>query len=486
MKTQKKQVFNPYLPLYEYVPDGEPYVYEDRLYIFGSHDRFDGENFCQNDYVLWSCPADDLSDWRFEGTIYRKNQDPELKKGGFLQAPDVARGKDGRFYLYYTMAGAPFTSIAVSEQITGPYEYYGTVQTKNGHVLGKRLRDVFQFDPAVMVDDDGRVFMYTGFAPECEGIMRMVHASYKACGSYVIELEEDMKTVKSMPRLIIPGITEKEKRGFGGHEFYEASSMRKIKDTYYFIYSSILSHELCYATSSYPDRDFVFQGTLVSIGDVGLNGRTEKEALNYLGNTHGSVVNVNNQWYVFYHRQTNKCMFSRQACAEKIEMDEEGKFVQAEITSCGLSQSFLAGKGRYPAAIACNLMSGRGACTYTTNKFSDDEGHPYFTQTGQDRESEPDQYIANMRDGAIAGYKYFTFTECNEIAVLLSGSGKGTIKISTEMGEEPVCEIKIDVDNQKKWEKAKCVKALNGSSALYFQYTGTGAVNFHEFELYEI
>ncbi len=38
-----KQVFNPYLPLYEYVPDGEPHVFGDRLYIFGSHDAFNGK-----------------------------------------------------------------------------------------------------------------------------------------------------------------------------------------------------------------------------------------------------------------------------------------------------------------------------------------------------------------------------------------------------------------------------------------------------------
>ena len=45
------QVFNPYLPSYEYVPDGEPRVFGNRLYVFGSHDRFNGKAFCMNDYV---------------------------------------------------------------------------------------------------------------------------------------------------------------------------------------------------------------------------------------------------------------------------------------------------------------------------------------------------------------------------------------------------------------------------------------------------
>ena len=60
-ETDKKQAFNPSLPSYEYVPDGEPHVFEDRLYVFGSHDRFNGKEFCMNDYVGWSCPVDDFA-----------------------------------------------------------------------------------------------------------------------------------------------------------------------------------------------------------------------------------------------------------------------------------------------------------------------------------------------------------------------------------------------------------------------------------------
>ena len=47
----KKQAFNPYLPSWEYIPDGEPYVFDDRVYVYGSHDRFNGCTFCLNDYV---------------------------------------------------------------------------------------------------------------------------------------------------------------------------------------------------------------------------------------------------------------------------------------------------------------------------------------------------------------------------------------------------------------------------------------------------
>lgn len=49
----KRQAYNPYLPAWEYIPDGEPRVFGDRLYIFGSHDRFGAEGYCENDYVAW-------------------------------------------------------------------------------------------------------------------------------------------------------------------------------------------------------------------------------------------------------------------------------------------------------------------------------------------------------------------------------------------------------------------------------------------------
>ena len=96
------QVYNPYLPLYEYIPDGEPHVFGDRLYPYGSHDLFDGKKFCLGDYVCWSAPVDDLTAWRYEGVIYRAVQDPRCADGTHqLWAPDVVRGKDGRYYLYY-------------------------------------------------------------------------------------------------------------------------------------------------------------------------------------------------------------------------------------------------------------------------------------------------------------------------------------------------------------------------------------------------
>ena len=37
-----KQIFNPYLPSWEYIPDGEPHVFGNRVYVYGSHDLANG------------------------------------------------------------------------------------------------------------------------------------------------------------------------------------------------------------------------------------------------------------------------------------------------------------------------------------------------------------------------------------------------------------------------------------------------------------
>lgn len=187
----KEQVYNPYLPSYEYIPDGEPYVFGDRLYVFGSHDRFNGTNYCQNNYVGWSAPIDDLSDWRYEGEIYNKNQDPNRKGDWNLYAPDVAVGPDGRYYLYYSAANSSIMSVAVCDTPVGHYEYYGDIVDKRGHVVGTGKEDYVQFDPGVFVDDDGRIYLYSGFNPPVAKKM----FGHLTVGSYVMELEKDMKTI---------------------------------------------------------------------------------------------------------------------------------------------------------------------------------------------------------------------------------------------------------------------------------------------------
>ncbi len=260
---------NPYLPEYEYVPDGEPHVFGDRVYIFGSHDRFNSKKFCMNDYVAYSAKITDLSNWRYEGVIYPRNQDPRvIGEDRQLWAPDVVCGKDGRYYLYYCLDGdGQNIGVAVCDTPAGTYSFYGIIHDKNGRYLGSRPDDINPFDPAVFIDDDGEVYLYFGngflmkkLPPEYEKLVPPNQK--KACA--VVRLEDDMVTLKTEPICLIPHVKEADGTDFEDHPFLEASSMRKVNGKYYLIYSSNRMHELCYATSSYPDKDFKFGGVIVS------------------------------------------------------------------------------------------------------------------------------------------------------------------------------------------------------------------------------
>ena len=122
-------------------PDGEPHIFGDRIYLFGSHDTEGGDRYCsKGDYVGWSAPLDDLSDWRYEGVMYSAEQDPHTRPGVTdLYAPDVVQGNDGRYYLYYTLsgpAGEGFRepmSVAVCDTPAGKYEYLGFVRNPDLH-----------------------------------------------------------------------------------------------------------------------------------------------------------------------------------------------------------------------------------------------------------------------------------------------------------------------------------------------------------------
>jgi hypothetical protein len=487
----KTQAFNPFLPSYEYIPDGEPYVFGNRIYIYGSHDAFNGSDYCVNNYVCWSASVDHLGDWKYEGVIYDKQKDPlcdDVKKR-LLFAPDVQLGTDGRYYLYYAFDELSIMSVAVCDTPAGEYEFYGHVHYADGTLLGKKDDDIFQFDPGVYREGDN-VYLYSGFCPPPGRWKPKGTDNDRIKGPVVMELETDMLTIRTEPKVITPCIINSKGTDFEGHEFFEASSMRKIRDKYYFIYSSINGHELCYAISDYPDKEFRYGGTIISNGDIYLNGREPRQALNYLGNNHGSIAEINNKYYIFYHRHTNKIQFSRQACAERIEIMEDGSIPQAEITSCGLNDGPLCGKGTYEARIACNLMSKNGVTMYSMGDRQVEEIHPYFTQEGEDREDTPNQYIANIRDGAIAGFKYFHIEGTESISISVRGSGKGAFIVTTSLGGEAdkciAAEIPVNSPQNVsgKWQEYSAkINLPNGVTALYFKYSGEGAFDFYSFTL---
>ena len=391
-----KQGFNPYLPSWEYIPDGEPHVFGDRVYVYGSHDRFNGYSYCLNDYVCYSAPVTDLREWRYEGVIYERDEDPRNQDGeACLYAPDVCRGVDGRYYLYYVLDEQNVVSVAVSDTPGGRYKFYGYVHDARGWILGEREGDEPQFDPGVLCED-GKCYLYTGF---CSPMMTDRH------GPMATVLGPDMLTIIEEPRFIAPSAPFSAGSGYEGHEFFEASSLRKVEGRYYFIYSSVQGHELCYATSGSPVEGFAYGGTIVSNVDKGID--TYKPAEMLVGcpdNNHGSIEQIDGKWYVFWHRHTNNHGFSRQGCIEPIQFRADGSIVQAEITSCGPNGGPLAGEGTYPAYIACNFIfdAPESARRVMPGKRRS-PAFPFVTQDGRDGDEIPG-HVANIDPGVLVGF----------------------------------------------------------------------------------
>ena len=458
--------FNPYLPSWEYIPDGEPYVFGDRVYVYGSHDFYNGYVFCMGDYVCWSAPVDDLGSWRYEGVIYPRNADPLNKEGKMcLYAPDVTVGPDGRYYLYYVLDKVSVVSVAVCDTPAGKYEFYGYVHYPDGALLGKREGDEPQFDPGVLTEGD-KTYLYCGFCGR---------GDKSRTGSKAVTLAPDMLTVLTDPVLIVPGSEYSAGTGFEGHAFFEASSIRRVGDKYCFIYSSEVMHELCYAMSSSPLGGFTYGGVLVSNCDLHIDSYKPADLPMAMGaNNHGSIIEIGGQWYIFYHRHTNNTWFSRQGCAEKLSRSGDGGFIQAELTSCGLGGP-LPGKGEYPAYIAC--------CLFNENHslYVGDHTAPKIVQDGRDGDEEPG-YIANISAGATAGFKYFSCKGVSRISVTTRGYADGTFEVRTKWDGEPIAEIKIVSSNV--WETyTSCAPIPDGTNAIFLTYRGGGNAMLKSFTL---
>jgi arabinoxylan arabinofuranohydrolase len=469
----KKQGFNPYLPSWEYIPDGEPHVFDDRVYVYGSHDRFNGHAYCLNDYVCWSAPVYALADWRYEGLIYKKTDDPRNRDGSMcLYAPDVTRGPDGRYYLYYVLDKLHIVSVAVCDEPAGKYEFHGYVKHADGSILGERPVDQPQFDPGVLTEGD-RTYLYTGFAWKNDESRK---------GSMATVLGPDMLTIVEEPTLVAPSGSYSKGGGFEGHEFFEASSIRKRGSRYYLVYSSVVFHELCYATSDSPTKGFAYGGVIVSNNDLHIASYKPAEMpMYYGGNNHGSIAEIGGDWYVFYHRHTNGTNFSRQGCLERIGFREDGSIPQAEMSSCGPNGGPLEGRGEYPAYIACNLFCKESAPYTGPNAYMDNR-YPKITQDGRDGDEEPG-YVANMMKGAVAGYKYFTCSGLRRVTIKVRGYCKGDFELRTAWDGPALGAITV-TDFTNVWKEYSAdIKIPDGVHALYFAFEGEGLASLASFAL---
>lgn len=461
---------NPYLPLWEHIPDGEPYVFDDpdqpgrqRVYIYGSHDSRITD-YCGRELVVWSAPTDSLHQWRYDGVILRvdRNANDELLDSAGLAdvlfAPDVTMVEDSTgqktYYLYPNdQHGGRNGLVAKSNRPDGPFTVCNWSEKDPNATEG-----VLAFDPAVMVDDDGRVYGYWGFGH-----------------SMAAELDpKTMATVKPGTKVVdgmIPGYQEQPGNEF---RFFEASSIRKIKDKYVFIYSRWTAdgeyglpesnYTLAYAYGDHPLGPWTYGGTIIDGRGREINEQGDTIASATVnGNTHGSICEIGGQWYVFYHRQCGLDEFSRQAMVAPITVKvEEGvggkvEISEAEYTSEGFALEGLDPLERHSAGIACwytgpkpaehnwpkKIFYGSYVATSygTTDRAISKEalesqekyGAPYDLQYNTN-------YVVNNTAGSIVGYKYFNFTETNgedDLQLLLRLTPDGVDGTITVMADRP-------------------------------------------------
>ncbi len=430
---------NPFLPGWEYIPDGEPRVFGDRVYIYGSHDNAGSDSFCDYKLKVWSAPVNDLNNWVCHGDIFHTRADRDHPSDTDwtdypLYAPDAVE-KDGKYYLYcYILWNKG--CVAVSDKPEGPFKLLS--QYKYDLPDDKVEGGAF-VDPGVLVDDDGRVYIYCGYKK-----------------SYMAELKSNMYEV--IGDSYIPDIIPADESSEKG--FFEACSMRKVGSTYYLIYSPNKGNRLDYMTSDSPTGPFTYRGTIIDNG------------IDYpAGNDHGSICCINGQWYIFYHRMTNATITSRRACVEKIEILPDGTIPQVEMTSLGFENS-LNPYRITPADIACVL---KGGCFVTELDC--------FTRV-----------ITNIKPESVIGYKYFDFgedfsSETMEFSVKVNGSGcNSTIRIMID-GEDGT-EIGKCVVGSSSGTYTAVVKNVTGRHSLFFKiehnYTGWFVDWYKDRNLFEL
>ena len=495
---------NPFLPLWEHIPDGEPYVFEDpdnpgqqRVYIYGSHDsRL--TDYCGRELVVWSASVDNLMHWRYDGEIFsvNKNANGELLRpdsvADVLFAPDVTlvTNADGTktYYLYpNNQAGGRNGMVCKSSRPDGPFEVCNWSNDNPNRTDG-----ILEFDPAVFVDDDGKIYGYWGFNR-----------------SFGAELDPTtMATVKPGTEIVKDMVSGRMQEGI--FSFFEASSIRKIKDKYVFIYSRftkdgefglpVSNYTLAYAYGDNPLGPWTYGGTIIDGRGREVNEQGDTIASATIdGNTHGSICQINGQWYVFYHRQSGLNEYARQAMVAPISVEVEegngGKVVisEGEYTSEGFALNGLDPFERHSAGIACWYTGPKPAVhTWPNNTFYGS----YVAATYGDSDKFEAPYelhnntnlVVNNTDGSIVGYKYFNF-EAERLANkanlmlclnLVPEGVDGTIEVMmdrpwTSQGGKKIGEIALKADMPKEIRtmaigisKEAQENYLAGKHAIYF------------------
>lgn len=327
--------FNPILP--GYFADPTIQKFKDTYHIYSTTD---GNGSGRGPSQVWM--SDDFVNW----TLCAMNW--PLSKTENYWAPEVFRGKDGRYYLYFSQPCEIFG--AVSETPYGPWEPLGG---GNGLVVKNNLvPNVITLDSHTFEDKNGEIFMYWG-----------TWGIYPNSGAGWGKLNPDMRSFAALGRL--PNTQLKD--------FFEAPFMLEKDGLYYFMYSAGSCHDstyrVQYAVGNEPNGDF----------KMGLNNPILSTNSNKTidGPGHHSMMKEGDDYYMVYHRHDLPLTpngLTRQVCADRMQFGAPGEIKAIVPTHKGIG---LLGKNTEPGP---NLAFGKKvtASSHYTDTLRNHEYKPEY------------------------------------------------------------------------------------------------------------
>ena len=495
---------NPYLPLWEHLPDGEPRVFEDpdhpgkyRAYIIGSHD-ITYSAYCGNDIRMWSAPVEDLSQWKDEGPIFSWYVDGQWDT---MFAPDLVETTDRKtgkktYWLYpHSRGWRRVPMVCKGDSPNGPFTPVNL--TKDGRqCLPGSLID---FDPSVFIEnitdkkdpdyDKGfRAYVFYGFqhSTACELDQNTMYSMRPGTKlhDYFIPASARYGVVRDPEGTTYPALYKGQNPG--DFNFFEASSIRQVGNKYVMVFSGYSGPDyglgstnsaLRYAFGDSPLGPWRSGGVLVdSRGVVENEDGSHLMTTNAAHNTHGSLQQINGQWYVFYHRPPRGFGNARQAMVAPVKITWDKKSVAdggvvkitaydpyaknnewtakasdgtqytgAEVTSEGFQIFGLPPYNYYSAGIACFM---------TGNEWMQDNYDVWNNSMD----------LAGITNKGIVGFKYFGFGGLNKDtkgikAFAGTKKGDGTkLNINLVPGGKGAFKIHVMLDNPWKGKEIATVE----------------------------
>jgi hypothetical protein len=239
-------------------------VFNGRVYVYPSHDILAKPGhgrvgwFCMEDYHVFS--SSNLTDWTDHGVIVSQNKVSWVDSTSFsMWAPDCIE-RNGRYYFYFPanmkagLGRGSSIGVAIADNPAGTY----TPQPEP-------IKNVRGIDPNLFIDKDGQAYMYWA----------MGNISVAKLKENMLELESDPQVVGELPR---QGLKE-------GPFLFERNGI------YYMTYPHVQNkiERLEYAVGDNPMGPFKVMGVIMGESPMGC------------WTNHHSIIEFNNQWYLFYH-----------------------------------------------------------------------------------------------------------------------------------------------------------------------------------------